>query len=97
MDTYEELTTEHALKRMKQRNIDAKDTHIVIMFGLEKRQGGANYHTLRAKDLITKDNFIKYGHLVGTVVITNDYGRVITVYRTNKIKKNFKHINKLAA
>jgi hypothetical protein len=78
--------TQHAKKRMAQRNISLRDLHIVLMYAREEHKAGAIVLFLGKSD-IPADLYRQsdISRLEGTTVfVTPDLSQVITVYRSGK-------------
>lgn len=83
-DLFDYEPTQHAQKRMAQRNITLADIHFVFEHGQRFHRAGAIFFFLRGRD-IPKEVRTELGRLEGTtVVLSREKPRIITVYRNRQ-------------
>lgn len=86
----EYMVSQHATRRMAQRNLDASDVAFVLKFGRRAHCAGAKFFFLGERDLPTGSE--KYlARLVGAVVVVIKEKIIATVYRNRKAISRIKH------
>ncbi|MDL1897266.1 DUF4258 domain-containing protein [Anaerolineae bacterium CFX7] len=78
--------TQHALKRMAQRNLSESDVEYVLTHGCREFRGGVEFRYLRKRDIPRADQ-TQYARLEGTAIVVgsaSDVEDIITVWRNRK-------------
>jgi hypothetical protein len=78
------VPSDHAEKRMAQRNVSFEDIDFVLEFGRKLHKAGAVFIFLRKCDIPRKERQV-YERLEGTmVVLSRETNTIITVYRNRQ-------------
>jgi hypothetical protein len=77
--------TQHALKRMAQRNLSERDVEYVMTHGCREFRGGVEFRYLRKRDIPPQDQS-QFARLEGTAIVVGSASDtdVITVWRNRK-------------
>ena len=79
-------TTEHARRRMAQRNVSIEQVWFILEHGLEVHRAGAILVTLRRKDIPelfrSKDEFTRLDG--ATVVLSREAPTIMTIWRNRR-------------
>jgi hypothetical protein len=80
--------TDHAARRMAQRNVSLADAALVIRFGTVEYRTGVEFYFLAQRNIPLGSERL-FERLVGTTVVVRD-GRVETVYKNRNALFNIK-------
>lgn len=83
MDSQDYVPSNHAEKRMAQRNVSFEDVVFVLEFGRKLHKAGAVFYFLRKCDIPQGEQ--QFSRLEGTtVVLSRETATIITVYRNRQ-------------
>lgn len=89
----------HAVSRMTQRRITREQVALALRFGRVACRAGAFFHFLGERDL-PRALKRQYEKLIGTTVVVNKSGEVVTVYKNrdaiSTIKRKMKRFDREA-
>lgn len=78
--------TQHASRRMAQRNVSDQDIHFILRYGQKLHRAGCIIFFLRQRDIPPDKQADKaFTRLEGTAVVINRrFSRILTVYRNRR-------------